>query len=93
MFAPLDEAYAATLARLRSATTVGAFGQAMLSGQMGLLLGYLGQRVLGQYDLSLLGREPVTEGRLYFVEPNIASLSGASACRRTSSGPGSPCTR
>ena len=74
MFAPLDEAYAGTLARLRSATTVGAFGQAMLSGQMGLLLGYLGQRVLGQYDLSLLGREPVTEGRLYFVEPNIAAL-------------------
>lgn len=74
MFAPLDEAYAATLARVRSATTVGAFGQAMLSGQMGVLLGYLGKRVLGQYDLSLLGREPVTEGRLYFVEPNMASL-------------------
>ena len=74
MFAPLDEAYSGTLARLRSATTVGVFGQAMLSGQMGLLLGYLGQRVLGQYDLSLLGREPVTEGRLYFVEPNIAAL-------------------
>ncbi|MDQ3703417.1 MAG: zinc-dependent metalloprotease [Chloroflexota bacterium] len=74
MFAPLDEAYAATLARVRGATTVGAFGQAMLSGQMGVLLGYLGQRVLGQYDLSLLGREPVTEGRLYFVEPNMASL-------------------
>jgi coenzyme F420 biosynthesis associated uncharacterized protein len=74
MFAPLDEAYAATLARLHSATTVGAFGQAVLSGQMGLLLGYLGRRVLGQYDLSLLGREPVTEGRLYFVEPNIIAL-------------------
>ena len=74
MFAPLDEAYAGTLARMKGATTVGAFGQAMLSGQMGLLLGYLGQRVLGQYDLSLLGREPVTEGRLYFVEPNMASL-------------------
>ena len=37
---------------MKGATTVGAFGQAMLSGQMGLLLGYLGQRVLGQYDLS-----------------------------------------
>jgi coenzyme F420 biosynthesis associated uncharacterized protein len=74
MFAPLDESYAATLARVHSANTVGALGQAMLSGQMGLLMGYLGKRVLGQYDLSLLGREPVTEGRLYFVEPNIASL-------------------
>jgi len=28
--------------------------------------------VLGQYDLALLGREPVSTGRLYFVEPNIA---------------------
>jgi coenzyme F420 biosynthesis associated uncharacterized protein len=74
MFAPLDAGYASTLARVRSAVTVGAMGQAMLSGQMGVLLGYLGKRVLGQYDLSLLGREPVTEGRLYFVEPNIAAL-------------------
>jgi coenzyme F420 biosynthesis associated uncharacterized protein len=49
-------------------------GQVMLSGQMGILLGYLARRVLGQYDLSLLGREPVTEGRLYFVEPNIAAM-------------------
>ncbi|MGH2351538.1 MAG: zinc-dependent metalloprotease, partial [Chloroflexota bacterium] len=75
MFAPLDEAYAATLARMRSASSsVGVVGQAMLSGQMGVLLGYLGKRVLGQYDLSLLGREPVAEGRLYFVEPNIAAM-------------------
>jgi coenzyme F420 biosynthesis associated uncharacterized protein len=29
--------------------------------------------VLGQYDLTLLGREPVTAGRLYFVQPNIAA--------------------
>jgi coenzyme F420 biosynthesis associated uncharacterized protein len=49
-------------------------GQVMLSGQMGILLGYLARRVLGQYDLSLLGREPVTEGRLYCVEPNIAAM-------------------
>jgi coenzyme F420 biosynthesis associated uncharacterized protein len=27
--------------------------------------------VLGQYDLALLGREPVTSGKLYYVEPNI----------------------
>src|SRR5207253_7138546 len=54
-----------------------AFGdvnQLVLSGQMGILLGYLSRRVLGQYDLALLGREPVTTGRLYFVEPNIAQL-------------------
>jgi coenzyme F420 biosynthesis associated uncharacterized protein len=49
----------------------GEFNQAVLSGQLGLLLGYLARKVLGQYDTALLGREPVTTGRLYFVEPNI----------------------
>ena len=51
----------------------GEFNQTILSGQLGVLLGYLGRRVLGQYDTALLGREPVTTGRLYFVEPNIAT--------------------
>jgi coenzyme F420 biosynthesis associated uncharacterized protein len=45
-----------------------------LSGQLGVLLGYLARRVLGQYDISLLGREPVEAGKLYFVEPNIRAL-------------------
>jgi coenzyme F420 biosynthesis associated uncharacterized protein len=49
-------------------------GSAAVSGQMGMLIGYLAKRVLGQYDLALLGKEPITAGRLYFVEPNIASL-------------------
>jgi coenzyme F420 biosynthesis associated uncharacterized protein len=50
----------------------GELNQTILSGQLGLLMGYLARRVLGQYDTALLGREPVTTGRLYFVEPNIA---------------------
>jgi coenzyme F420 biosynthesis associated uncharacterized protein len=74
MFAPLDDAYAQAIARAHRAGPVGAVGQLVLSGQMGVLMGYLARRVLGQYDLSLLGREPVTEGRLYFVEPNIAAM-------------------
>lgn len=74
MFAPLDETYAETIARVPGAAPAGMMGQVMLSAQMGVLLGYLARRVLGQYDLSLLGREPVTEGRLYFVEPNIAAM-------------------
>lgn len=49
----------------------GELSQVVLSGQLGVLLGYLAKRVLGQYDLSLLGKETVTTGRLYFVEPNI----------------------
>ncbi len=52
----------------------GEVNQIVISSQLGLLMGYLAQRVLGQYDLSVLGREPVTNGRLYFVEPNISAL-------------------
>lgn len=52
----------------------GDLNQMMLTGQMGVLLGYLSRRVLGQYDLALLGKEPVTTGRLYFVQPNIERL-------------------
>lgn len=50
----------------------GGFNQSIVSGQLGVLMGYLARRVLGQYDGALLGKEPVTTGRLYFVEPNIA---------------------
>jgi coenzyme F420 biosynthesis associated uncharacterized protein len=38
--------------------------------QLGLLLGFMGQRVLGQYDLALLTAE-ATPGRLLFVEENV----------------------
>ncbi len=38
--------------------------------QLGLLLGFMGARVLGQYDLALLSAE-TTPGRLLFVEENI----------------------
>ncbi|MBA2453329.1 MAG: zinc-dependent metalloprotease [Chloroflexia bacterium] len=49
--------------------------QTLISAEMGFLLGYLARRVLGQYDLALLGREPLeTTGKLYFVHPNIRNL-------------------
>jgi coenzyme F420 biosynthesis associated uncharacterized protein len=75
LFEPIEEVNS----DLHRSNTLGlrAFGdvnQMLLSGQMGVLLGYLSRRVLGQYDLALLGREPVTTGHLYFVEPNIAQL-------------------
>jgi coenzyme F420 biosynthesis associated uncharacterized protein len=38
--------------------------------QLGFLLGFMGQRVLGQYDLALLSAE-ATPGRLMFVDENI----------------------
>ncbi len=48
--------------------------QSFVSVELGVLLGYLARRVLGQYDVALLGREPLDAGKLYYVEPNIAHL-------------------
>jgi coenzyme F420 biosynthesis associated uncharacterized protein len=42
---------------------------ATLAAEAGLVMGYLSSRVLGQYDVSLLGAE--TEPRLLFVGPNL----------------------
>lgn len=61
-----------------TARTVGAMiatgiNQRVMSIQVGVLLGVLARKVLGQYDLSLLAPEP-TAGALYFVEPNIARV-------------------
>jgi coenzyme F420 biosynthesis associated uncharacterized protein len=44
--------------------------------QLGFLLGFMGQRVLGQYDLALLSAE-ATPGRLLFVEENIRRTAQA----------------
>jgi coenzyme F420 biosynthesis associated uncharacterized protein len=43
---------------------------ATLAAEAGLIMGYISQRVLGQYDVSLLGAE--TPPRLLFVGPNLA---------------------
>lgn len=42
--------------------------------QIGLLLGYLGGRVLGQYDVALLSAEQAP-GRLLFVEENVRATA------------------
>jgi coenzyme F420 biosynthesis associated uncharacterized protein len=44
--------------------------------QLGLLLGFMGQRVLGQYDIALLSAE-TTPGRLLFVEENVRRTARA----------------
>lgn len=44
--------------------------------QLGYLLGFLGQRVLGQYDLALLSAETIP-GRLLFVEENVRATAQA----------------
>ena len=42
---------------------------ATLAAEVGLVMGYMSQRVLGQYELSLL--QPELEPRLLFVAPNL----------------------
>jgi coenzyme F420 biosynthesis associated uncharacterized protein len=62
----------------------GGFGKAAMAlanrwvttRQLGFLLGFMGQRVLGQYDLALLSAEQ-TPGRLLFVEENIRQTARA----------------
>ena len=76
LFAPLEGLN--TARNLKSPTAVAlvsGVNQTILSAEVGLLLGYLARRVLGQYDLALLGKEPVASGKLYYVEPNIAAAT------------------
>jgi len=44
--------------------------------QLGFMLAFLGRKVLGQYDVSLLAAGP-NRGRLHFVEQNIVATAAA----------------
>ncbi len=46
-------------------------GRAGIDRYVGFMLGFLGRRVLGQYDPQLLGAEPVATDGLYLVETNV----------------------
>lgn len=74
MFAPIEEMDTSRPGANVATRLWGGLNQSVLSYEVGLLLGYLARRVLGQYDLALLGREPVGAGKLYYVEPNIRFL-------------------
>lgn len=74
LFEPVEEIYSEVGSRGSIVPGMAQLSQLAVSSQIGLLLGYLSQRVLGQYDMSLLGKEPITTGKLYFVEQNIESI-------------------
>lgn len=75
MFEPVEDLDTPSAHRGTFAKAASGVNQAILSYEIGLLLGYLARRVLGQYDLALLGREPVeSSGKLYYVEPNIRGI-------------------
>jgi coenzyme F420 biosynthesis associated uncharacterized protein len=72
LFQPIEEIYQSNSAsRGMLAGALGGINSQLMGAQIGVLLGFLGRRVLGQYDLSLLSPDPNTRGSLYFVEPNI----------------------
>jgi len=72
---PFEELYEETANSSRfDLPGVTALGRLVISGEVGVLLGYLARRVLGQYDISLLGAESPDPGKLYFVEPNIRAV-------------------
>jgi len=66
MFEPLEH-----LQQLIPGSLILSFGQKGISRYLGLMLGLLARRVLGQYDPALLGREPVETSSLILVEPNV----------------------
>ena len=75
LFEPIEELYHSLSSRQRAVGgALGAINSKLIGAQMGVLLGFLARRVLGQYDLSLLAPETETQGALYFVEPNIGRI-------------------
>ena len=65
---PADSGFAAGVAQIAN--------RFLTTQQVGFLLGYLGTRVLGQYDIALLSAE-AKPGRLLFVEENIRATATA----------------
>jgi coenzyme F420 biosynthesis associated uncharacterized protein len=75
IFRPIEEMYAENNDRRGPfAILMGDVNKQVIGAQIGVLLGFLARRVLGQYDLSLFSPEPTVQGALYFVEPNIARI-------------------
>jgi coenzyme F420 biosynthesis associated uncharacterized protein len=63
----MGEGFGSLAAPVRLATGL------LLAGQIGVLTGYLAQRVLGQYELRLL--DTSDDARLLFVAPNLAEAA------------------
>jgi coenzyme F420 biosynthesis associated uncharacterized protein len=74
LFEPVEELYREVGHQAATLPGMSQISRLAVSSQLGLLLGYLARRVLGQYDMSVLGREPITSGKLYFVHQNIEAI-------------------
>jgi len=71
LFEPISEKYVGALGGMSAEQAAGAqrFAHALLTIQVGIIMGYLSRNVLGQFDLSL--PEPEKGGKLYVVEQNM----------------------
>ena len=58
-----------------SKAAVAAANRWITTRQIGLMLAFMGQRVLGQYDVALLAAEEEEPGRLLFVEENVRRVA------------------
>jgi coenzyme F420 biosynthesis associated uncharacterized protein len=58
-----------------SRAAIAAANRWITTRQIGLMLAFMGQRVLGQYDIALLAAEDDEPGRLLFVEENLRRVA------------------
>jgi coenzyme F420 biosynthesis associated uncharacterized protein len=73
LIAPLEERVGATLGAMRGPSR--ALTGLVASAEAGALLGFVGRRVLGQYDVALL--DASAPPRLLFVGPNLTEAAGS----------------
>ncbi len=71
---PVIEAYEQGQSGGVGARVLGTATQYGVSTQLGVLLGFLGRRVLGQYDIPLLDPEP-GPASIYFVDANLRAVA------------------
>ncbi len=71
---PIENLYQNISQRHPVSSTMRMLNRQAVGMQVGVLLGYLARRVLGQYDLSLFSPNPDVSGALYFLEPNISAI-------------------
>jgi len=76
LLAPLGEKVAERLESMP--TAVRSAQRALVSAEVGVLLGYVSRRVLGQYDLLVTETNGRRDAALYFVGPNIVETERSS---------------
>lgn len=72
---PVTEKLAATMEKRRGPTLPPSVSRSVSGAQVGLLLGWMSTRVLGQYDQLLIEDErPEDQDIVYYVGPNVLAL-------------------